>query len=306
MTELNVPESVIAFPEGIETRPIDIMSDGTRLSGDLFYQEGLNPEDNRPGLILCHGWGGLKEHLNIAYAPQFAAAGYVVLTFDYRGWGESDSRLVIKEKMPKPDGNSEITVTARAIRQLVDPVDQTRDIVCCIDYLTGEPGVDANRIGLWGSSYGGGHIVYVAANDDRVKCLVAQVSSQDSRGIPLLIGDMDAIRKDASQRARGEIDPVPQGVFQVPGLEGTPYISRQAFYAPVEHAHKIKVPTFIIDAEKEELMSPAENGGLVYERVKDNVPAKYKVFKGMTHYEVYEKGLAEARQLTIDWFNEHL
>ena len=306
MTEPSASESVIGFPDGIERRPIDIMSDGTRMSGDLFSQKGLGSADNRPGLILCHGWGGLKEHLNMAYAPQFAAAGYVVLTFDYRGWGDSDSRLVIQGKMPKPDENGEVTLTARAIRELVDPVDQTRDIVSCIDYLTGEPGVDPGRIGLWGSSYGGGHIVYVAAHDERVKCLVAQVSGQDSRGIPMLIGGMDAVRRDASRRARGDMDPVPQGEVQIPGLQGTPYINRQASYAPVEHAHKIRVPTFIIDAEKEELMRPAENGGLVYERVKDNVPAKYKVFEGMTHYEVYEKGLAEARQLAIDWFKEHL
>jgi len=306
MVELNIPESDIAFPDGVETRPIDIMSDGTRLSGDLFYQDGFNPGDNRPGLILCPGWGGLKENLNMKYAPQFAATGYVVLTFDYRGWGESDNRLVIKGKMPKPDANGEITVTAKAIRKLVDPVDQIRDIVSCMDYLAAEPGVDSNRIGLFGTSYGGGHIVYVAAHDDRAKCLVVQVSSQDSRAISLLIGGIDGARKDAAKRARGEIDAVPQGDIQFPGLEGTPYINRQAFYAPVEHAHKVRIPTLIIDAEKEELMNPAEHGHLVYERIKDNAPAKYKLFKGMTHYEIYEKCLAEARQLAIDWFNEHL
>jgi len=306
MTEPNPAESVIAFPDGVETRAIDIMSDGTRLSGDLFYQEGLGETDSRPGLVLCHGWGGVKAHLNIAYAPQFAAAGYVVLTFDYRGWGESDSRLVIRGEMPKPDADGDVVVTARAIRQLVDPVDQIRDITSCVDYLTAEPGVDLNRIGLWGSSYGGGHVVYMAASDDRVKCIVAQVSGQDSRGIAMVIGGMDGVRRDASQRARGVKDPVPQGESQIPGLEGTPYINRQAFYAPVQHAHKIRVPTLIIDSEKEELMRPELNGGLVYERVKDNAPAKYRVFRGMTHYEIYEKGLAEARQLAVDWYDKHL
>jgi len=306
MTELNLPEDVIAFPDNVETRPVGIMSDGTRLAGDLFYPKGLKPDDKKPGLILCHGWGGVKAHLNIAYAPQFAAAGYVVLTFDYRGWGESDSRLVIKGSMPAPDANGEVTVTARAIRQLVDPIDQIRDITSCIDYLTGEPGVDPDRTGLWGSSYGGGHVVYMAANDDRVKCIVAQVSGQDSRGIAQFFGGPEGARKDATARARGDLDPVPQGEIQVPGLEGTPYINRQATYAPVEHAFNIRIPTFIIDCEKEELMKPEDHGGLVYQRVKDRVPAKYKVFEGMTHYEIYEKGLAEARQLAIEWFKEHL
>ncbi len=306
MTEMNLPEHAIAFPEGVETRSVDIMSDGTRLSGDLFYQEGLGTGDNRPGLILCHGWGGLKAHLNIAYAPQMAAAGYVVLTFDYRGWGESDSRLVIKGSMPEPDENGEVTVTAKAIRQLVDPVDQIRDITSCIDFLAGEPGVDDTRIGLWGSSYGGGHVVYMAANDDRVKCIVSQVSGQDSRGIAMIYGGMEGVRQDAARRARGDSDPVPQDELQIPGLEGTPYVNRQAFYAPVEHAGGVTVPALIIDAEREELMKPEDNGKLVYDRIKDNAPAQYKVFEGMTHYEIYEKGLVEARQMAIDWFNTHL
>ena len=43
----------------------------------------------------------MRSHLNQAYAPEFAKAGYVVLSFDYRGWGDSDSRMVIKEKIPK-------------------------------------------------------------------------------------------------------------------------------------------------------------------------------------------------------------
>jgi len=208
--------------------------------------------------------------------------------------------------MPQPDTNGEVTVTARAIRQLVDPIDQIRDITSCIDYLAGEPGVDSDRIGLWGSSYGGGHVVYMAAKDNRVKCIVAQVSGQDSRGIAMFLGGPEGARRDATARARGELDPVPQGEIQVPGLEGTPYINRQATYAPVEYADRIRVPTLIIDAEKEELMKPSDHGGLVYERVKDHAPAKYRIFEGMTHYEIYEKGLKEARQLAMDWYEEHL
>jgi len=150
----------------IESRQVDIWSDGTRLSGDLWYPRGLQSGDKRPAVILCHGWGGLRSHLNRAYAPDFAKAGYVVLTFDYRGWGDSDSRLEIQGKMPEPDESGMITVRARAIRELVDPFDQTEDIICCMDFLSGEPGVDPGRIGLWGTSFGGGHAVYVAANEE--------------------------------------------------------------------------------------------------------------------------------------------
>jgi len=64
----------------IESRHVDIWSDGTRLSGDLWFPRGLQSGDKLPAVILCHGWGGVRSHLNQAYAPEFATAGYVVLT----------------------------------------------------------------------------------------------------------------------------------------------------------------------------------------------------------------------------------
>ena len=96
------PKDVI---KEIESRPVDIWSDGTRLSGTIIRPQGMKAADKLPAIILCHGWGGLRAHLNAAIAPLFARAGYVVLTFDYRGWGDSDSRLVIKGTMAKsPSG----------------------------------------------------------------------------------------------------------------------------------------------------------------------------------------------------------
>ncbi|HEX8183265.1 MAG TPA: CocE/NonD family hydrolase, partial [Blastocatellia bacterium] len=121
-----------SLPQGISSRRVNIWSDGTRLSGDLFYPATMKAEDKLPAIILCHGWGGVREHLNRAYAPQFAAAGFVVLTFDYRGWGDSDSRLVLKEQMPKLDEKGQATVRVQAIRELVDPFDQTEDIISAI------------------------------------------------------------------------------------------------------------------------------------------------------------------------------
>ena len=164
----------------VQSRNVNIWSDGTRLSGDLWYPQNKNEKDKLPAIIMCHGWGGVRSHLNSAYAPLFAKAGYVVLTFDYRGWGDSDSRLVLKEQMPIPDKDGMVRVNVQAIRELVDPFDQTEDIINCINFILGEPMVDPNRIGLWGTSYGGGHVLYVATHDDRVKCIVSQVPGMDS------------------------------------------------------------------------------------------------------------------------------
>ena len=243
----------------------------------------------------------MRSHLNKYYAPEFAKAGYVVLTFDYRGWADSDSRLLIEGKMPKPDEKGMVTVRAQAIRELVDPFDQTEDIINSISFMSGEPGVDPNRIGLWGTSFGGGHVLYVATHDKRVKCIVSQVPSMDGSWVHLYYQPS----KMATQRARGEIDPVPQNVNKVPGLNGTPYLSRIANYHPVEFSGTLRIPILIVVAEKEELMDNRLHGERVYKLLKNNVPSKYEVFPG-THFEIYGRGRKPSIDMAIEWFNEHL
>ena len=63
---------------------------------------------------------------------------------------------------------------------MVDPIDQTTDIMNAINWVAGEKQCDKERIGLWGSSFSGGHVVYVAARDPRVKAFVSQVGSMDA------------------------------------------------------------------------------------------------------------------------------
>jgi dipeptidyl aminopeptidase/acylaminoacyl peptidase len=241
--------------------------------------------------------------LNADYAPLFAKAGYVVLTFDYRGWGDSDSRLVIKGKMPKPDAEGMVTVRAQAIRELVDPFDQAEDIVHCIDFISGEPGVDPNRIGLWGTSFAGGHMVYVAAHDDRVKCIVSQTPSMDGAWAASYGGTPSY--KRAIQRARGTRDPVPQGGIKIGNLNGTPHLSRIAQYHPVAFAEQLKIPVLIIVASQEELMDNRQHGERVYNLVKNRVPAEYRVFPG-THFEIYDQNRLKAVKAAIAWFDEYL
>jgi uncharacterized protein len=159
-------------------KPVTIWSEGTRLAGNLWTPDGAAPNEKLPAILLCHGWGGLKEHLNSTYAPWFSKAGFVVLAFDYRGWGESDARMETVGDLAKPDDEGELKIRARAIRMTVNPPDQIRDITNCLDFLEGEPQVDAARIGLWGTSFGGGHVSFMAAHDPRVKAIVAQVGAQ--------------------------------------------------------------------------------------------------------------------------------
>ena len=284
-------------------KDVQFWSDGTRLAGNVLYPKGHSAPDTLPALVMCHGWGGMKSHLNGQIAPSFAQAGYVVFTFDYRGWGESDSRLVVRGDMPKPDADGNVTVKALAVQQLVDPLDQQEDIDAAITFIEGEPGVDADRIGIWGSSFGGGHVIWRAAHDDRVKCVLAQVGSMNSRaGLAL-----DEVHASKIKRVRGEIAPLPLDDEKPEGLTGSPYYERFAEFAPVEFASQISVPVHIIDAENEHYFDIKEHGGAVYAALKGKVPSEYHVFEGIGHYDVYRgASLKRCLELQIPWLDAHL
>ncbi|NBV53918.1 MAG: hypothetical protein EBR83_10450, partial [Verrucomicrobia bacterium] len=101
---------------GVDKRPVTIFCDGVRMAADLFSPKGLKPEQKLPALILCNGTGGTKAKVGNRTAPSFARAGFIVLSFDYRGWGESDSKLITLEAQPRPDAAGNVKVEARAVR----------------------------------------------------------------------------------------------------------------------------------------------------------------------------------------------
>lgn len=302
--DLAEEESVRGFPD-LARRSVHFWSDGTRLAGDLTYPK--DAEGNLPCIVLCHGWGGTKQHLNAQIAPRFAQAGYVVLAFDYRGWGESNSRLVFEGDMPEPNEKGEVTVTARAVRQIVDPLDQQEDIDAAITFVEGEDMVDAERIGIWGSSFGGGHVVWRAAHDDRVDCVVAQVGAMNARESVEADPGLEAIHKEKIKRVRGELPPVPAGADKPEGLIGTPYYIRFAEFAPVEHAKDVDVPVLIIDAELEHYFDNKNHGYKVYQALKGRVPVEYHELEGKQHYDVYRGDtLDHVMKLEIAWYDKHL
>ncbi len=116
----------------------------------LFLPKG---DGIRPAITMAHGFAGAKEHGLERFAQAFAAAGFVVLVHDHRNFGTSGGDL----------------------RGDVDPWRQIADWRRAISYLEARPEVDASRIGLWGTSYAGGHALVLGATDRRLRCIVAQV-----------------------------------------------------------------------------------------------------------------------------------
>jgi dienelactone hydrolase len=199
-------------------RTANITSEGTRMAAEVFAPK--NPDHAKlPTIIMSHGWGGTAELLR-PDAMRFARAGFLVVAFDYRGWGKSDSRLVPVGKPVTNDGK--LIAEVREVREVVDPIDQTTDILNVINWVAGEEQCDPDRIGLWGSSFSGGHVVYVAARDPRVKAFVSQVGSLDGRWVlgPTL---RQYTFDQAAARTRGTIGyPKPREKFG--SLTGAPIL----------------------------------------------------------------------------------
>jgi uncharacterized protein len=106
---------------------------------------------------MAHGFGGTKDSGLLPFAEAFAQAGLDVLLFDYRCFGDSSGEP----------------------RQLAWPARHREDYRAGVEFARGLEGVDPDRIVLWGTSWSGGHIVYVAASDPRIAGVISQTADLD-------------------------------------------------------------------------------------------------------------------------------
>src|SRR6202161_4581089 len=93
-------QSTFTAAQDLDYRVADIWSEGTRMSADVFSLKSLDGK-KLPTILMAHGWGGTRAGVR-ADAVGFAKAGYLVVTFDYRGWGDSDSRMATFKGEPQP------------------------------------------------------------------------------------------------------------------------------------------------------------------------------------------------------------
>jgi fermentation-respiration switch protein FrsA (DUF1100 family) len=122
-----------------------------------LYRPAAPAGPSLPGIVMAHGLGGTRDAGLAPYAQRFAAAGFEVLVFDYRHFGDSEGHP----------------------RQLVSIQRQLQDWRSAVTFARGLPGVDPDRIALWGSSFSGGHVIVVAAQDRQVAALSAQGPMMD-------------------------------------------------------------------------------------------------------------------------------
>jgi pimeloyl-ACP methyl ester carboxylesterase len=128
-----------------------------------------------PAIVLGHGLGAVKEMRLDAYAERFAAAGFACLLFDYRHFGASGGEP----------------------RQLLDVDRQLEDWAAALRFARGLDAVDPDRVGIFGSSFGGGHVIVTAARDPRVAAVVAQCPFTDGLASSLTLPPASALKVGA-------------------------------------------------------------------------------------------------------------
>lgn len=286
--------------------------DGLVLRGWLYRPEG-SAGARLPAISMAHGFGAVKEHGLDRFARAFAEAGFIVLVHDHRNCGASDG-------LPRHD---------------LDPWQQMADWRRAISFLEGLDGVDPARIGIWGTSYAGGHALMLGATDRRIRCVVAQVPTvsgfeqgrrrvapvatialeqrfaKDERAV--FGGEEPArtaiVSADAAVAAAFR-DPEAIAFYTQPAAreswinEVTLRSTRMArSYEPGVWAARISPTPLLLVVAMEDMITMTDLALDAYERALQ--PKRLGMIPG-GHFAPYDARFGEASSAAVDWFGTHL
>ena len=281
-----------------------------KLGAWLFIPEGVGV---RPAITMAHGFAGTREHGIERFAEAFAAAGFVVLLHDHRNFGTSGGDL----------------------RGDIDPWMQVADWRRAISYLETRPEVDPTRIGLWGTSYAGGHAIVLGATDRRLRCVVAQVPTisgyeqglrrispdalpalerafnDDERaqlhGEPprrqaVVSGDASVLAAYRSQDALDfYLQPIPAGLWE---NEITLRSTRAArMYEPGNWISRVSPTPLLMIVARDDRLTVADLALAAYQRALE--PKRLALIAG-GHFDPYLDQFPFAEAAATGWFREHL
>lgn len=282
-------------------------SEGAKIGATLYLPDGAGAEHRVPCVVLCHGFTGIKELILPDYARRFAAGGFAALAFDYRGFGTSEGargRLLWR--------------------------DQVQDVRNSITFAQTLEGVDGERIGLWGTSYGAANVIYAAGIDPRAKCVVAQAGFGDGgRSIkerppeelaPLRQMIANERRKRVLTGESTMVDPfviladLESKAFFADASKGLPGLKTQITletleatleYEPELMAERIAPRALLLIAAELDTVTPADEFRAVLTRAGE--PKKLVVLPGIRHYEIYQgEPLERSAREAVDWFTLHM
>ena len=292
---------------------VEFDAEGVTLRGWLYVPDGVS--GSSPTIVMAHGFSAVKEMYLDRYGETFAAAGFNALVFDNRNFGASDG----------------------APRQEIDPWAQVRDYRHAITYASTLPQVDPRRIGVWGSSYSGGHALVVGAIDRRVGCVVSQVPLVSGLGTirslvrsDFLAGLRAQFDADRAARYAGQPpamapvvaeDPLAPSALPTPdswewfikaAAERAPSwrnevtvrtIEMVSEYEPATYIPNISpTPLLMIVASDDELV-PSHLALAAYEDARQ--PKRLVIIRG-GHFDAYVDGFEQSSGPAVAWFVEHL
>jgi pimeloyl-ACP methyl ester carboxylesterase len=293
----------------IDAEPFDFFSEGVRLAGDLYRPAGARAGDARPGVVLCHGYNGIKDLYLPDAARRLAERGYVAVAFDYKGWGKSDGPT-----------------------RRLDPYGRVADVQAALTILGERPEVDARRMALFGWSFGCATAVWVAAFDERVRAVVGVVGVGD--GARWLSGVRSPqawteLRErscaDRLRRARTgqseyvarplilQLDPASlaksQAARRTSGVASDEipleFVDETLAFRPEWVVDRVAPRPLLLIACSEDLVSPPTEMKSLHAAARE--PKRLVILEGFDHYDVYtgpafERAMAE----TLAWYAEHL
>jgi uncharacterized protein len=289
--------------------PVTFYSEGVRLDGDIHVPDGITRGTRRAAIVLCHGYTGVKDLYLPDNARVLTEAGYVVMTFDYKGWGKSEGS-----------------------RSRLAPHSRVADVRAALTFVSTLPEVDPDRLGIYGTSYGGATVVWVAAVDPRVKAVVSVVGIGNGarwmRSVRRPDEWYDLLERSARDRARrareGASEFVAREEILLPDRQSADlaakarkdnpnavgaipleYVDETLEFNPEWVVDRIAPrPVLFITTDDDRLVPPDESRAL-YERAGE--PKKLVVLHGYGHYEVYmEPAFSEVMRETLAWYGRYL
>ena len=287
-------------------------TDGTTLRGWHYLPDSSGKHAT---IVMAHGFSAVKEMYLDKFADAFAKAGFASVVYDNRNFGASDGQP----------------------RQEIDPWLQVRDYSDAITFALSLDQTDAARIGVWGSSYSGGHVLVVAAIDRRVKCVVSQVpfisGSQGTRRLvraDFLAGLFAQCAEDRRDRAAGKppamipvVDENPLAVSALPTADSYKWFSEThksrapawrnevtlktieyGFgYEPGAYIGNISPTPLLMIVGVTDHLTVADLAIKAYEQAYE--PKKLVLLPG-GHFDAYVEEFDQARQPACEWFAAHL
>ncbi len=255
----------------MRTERVRFFSEGVRLSGFL-HRPDADAAGKLPFIVQGPGWLGLADaKLYGPYHEAFTKAGFAVLIFDYRGFGESEGD-----------------------RGTLSPQWQLEDWRNAIAYMRSRDDMDAARAAVFGSGgTGGGNAVLVAGFEPEVRATISQVPVADGRDWlhrmrqehewVAFLASVDADRRARAATGSGTVVHPREGIMVA--------------YRPLDVAGRVR--GLMVIGVADDAVTPTDHAEALYEAAQR--PKRLVLQRNTTHYAAYKQYAGEVIPMMVEW-----